>query len=132
MLRGSVAREGHGHAPATSPVGHRLPTCATRGPEPTANREDTQVDNLCYGAGRMPAAEADGAGKRASPRQSMLQLLVAEAVWLVGGEAESLLAAPLVDLEVAFADVDVTISLEGDDVRRQSVEEPAVVGDHHH
>ena len=116
-------------------------------PEPTANREDTQVENLCYesrdadshrlktcatGPAGCRPAEADGAGRMASPRQSMLQLLVAEAVWLVGGEAESLLAAPLVDLEVAFADVDVTISLEGDDVRRQSVEEPAVVGDHHH
>ena len=67
----------------------------------------------------------------ARPRELMRELLVAEAVRLVGGEAESLLPASLVDLEVALADVDVTVSFEGDDVRRQPVEEPAIVGNHH-
>ena len=62
----------------------------------------------------------------------MLKLLVAEAVGLVGCHPLTLATVDFVGLEVSFADVDVAVSLEGDDVGGQAIEEPPVVGDDHH
>ena len=59
-----------------------------------------------------------------------MNLLVPKAVWFVGVGPEAFLAAPLINLKVSFADMDVAVPLEGNDVSRQPVEEPAVVGDH--
>ena len=59
----------------------------------------------------------------------MRELLVPEAVRFVATEALALAAAPLVDLKVALADVHVAIPLKGDDMRGESVQKPAIVGD---
>ncbi len=63
---------------------------------------------------------------------SVLQLLVPEAVRLVGVDAEAFAALLFVGLEVAFAPVDVAVAFEGEDVRGDAVQKPAVVADHDH
>ena len=62
----------------------------------------------------------------------MLELLVAKPMGLIGPDALPLAPVLFVGLEVALADVHITISFEGDDVRRQAIEKPAIVRDHHH
>src|SRR3954467_15206007 len=59
------------------------------------------------------------------------QPLVLEPVRLIGGDAQTLLPLLLVGLKVPFAPVDVAFALEGQDVRSDAVEEPAVVADDH-
>ena len=53
--------------------------------------------------------------------RSMNQFLVFEAVGFVGGLAEAAAAFFFVGLEVAVADVDVTVTFEGDDVGGDAV-----------
>src|SRR5690242_4300581 len=60
------------------------------------------------------------------------QLLVADAMRLVGLLAEPRLAVGLVGLEVALEETHHGLALEGEDVGGDTVQEPAVVGDHHH
>src|SRR5579885_2897724 len=66
-------------------------------------------------------------GARSSPGQG----LVADTVWLVGLGAEAALPIGLVVLVVALEPHDLAVALEGEDVGRDAVEEPAVVADHH-
>src|SRR5690606_12140068 len=40
--------------------------------------------------------------------------------------------AALINFKVAFAPVQLAVAFEGQDVRRQTIEEPAVVRGHHH
>ena len=60
----------------------------------------------------------------------MLQLLVLDAVGLVGFDAETLTALGLVGVEIAFAPADEAVALEGQNVRGHAVQKPAVVGNH--
>ena len=60
----------------------------------------------------------------------LLEFLVLEAVGRIGVDAQALAALRFVNLEVAFAPVDVAVALEREDVRREAVEEPAVVAHH--
>src|ERR1700675_3431530 len=55
--------------------------------------------------------------------------LVAEAVRLVGGGAEALLAVGFVVLVVALEPLDTALALEGQHVRGDRVEEPAIVAE---
>src|SRR5262245_65759394 len=55
--------------------------------------------------------------------------LVADAVGLLGGGAETLLPISLVVLVVAFEPHDPALALEGEHVGRDAIEEPAVVAD---
>ena len=48
---------------------------------------------------------------------------------LVGGDAEALLALLFVGLKIAFAPVHVAVTFEGQNVRGDAVEEPAIVAD---
>src|SRR6202035_3889475 len=58
--------------------------------------------------------------------------LVRDPVRPVGSSAEQLVAALLVGLEVALEPRHLRIALEREHVRRDAVEEPAVVRDHDH
>src|SRR5690348_11190705 len=57
--------------------------------------------------------------------------LVADAVRLIGVDAEPLLALGLVGLVVPLAPDDLALPLEREDVGHDAVEEPAVVADDH-
>jgi hypothetical protein len=57
------------------------------------------------------------------------QLAVRDPMWAHGGVAEGLSAPLLVLGEVAVEEGDLGVALEGEDVRGDAVEEPAVVGD---
>ena len=59
------------------------------------------------------------------------QRLVLDAVRLVGIGAEPAMAIRLVVGEVALEPLDVAVALEREDVRRDAIEEPAIVADHH-
>src|SRR3954451_19762742 len=59
------------------------------------------------------------------------ELLVGDAVRAVGLGAELVAAPRLVGLEVALEPRDLRVALEGEYVRGDPVEEPAVVGDDH-
>ena len=61
-----------------------------------------------------------------------MDFLVAEPMGLIGVGSQPLFAALLIDVEIAFADMHIAITLKGDDVRRQPIEKPPVVRDHHH
>src|SRR5581483_8571827 len=67
----------------------------------------------------MSARESGGARQR----------LVADAVGLVGLRAETLVTVRLVVAEVALEPHDLRVPLEREHVRRDAVEEPAVVAD---
>src|ERR1700760_3444748 len=58
------------------------------------------------------------------------QLLVGEAMGAVGLGAELLVAEALVGLEVALEPADLRVTLEGQDMGGDAVQEPAIVGDH--
>ena len=60
---------------------------------------------------------------------AVLEFFIAEALRFVCALADPLAALFFVGLEIAFAPVDVAVAFEGQDVRRQPVEEPAVVAD---
>ena len=62
----------------------------------------------------------------------VLQLLVTESMRPIGTDPLPLASILLVRLKVALADMDIPISLEGDDMGRQPIEKPAIVRDHHH
>ena len=64
-------------------------------------------------------------------RHARWQLLVRDAVRAVGLGAEQLAAVLLVGLEVALEPRDLRVALEREDVRRDAVQEPAIVGDDH-
>src|ERR1700676_2526016 len=72
-----------------------------------------------------------GPGARAPTRSSLGEPLVADAVRLIGLGAEAPPAVGLVGLVVALEPDDLGIALEGEDVRGDAIEEPAVVADHH-
>ena len=76
-------------------------------------------------AGRLVAGTGHG-GSAGSLRD---QPLVPDPVRLVGGGAELLVAERLVVAEVALEPADLAVALEGEDVGRDPVEEPAVVAD---
>jgi hypothetical protein len=59
----------------------------------------------------------------------LTQLFVSKSLRLVGTLAETLTTLGLVGFEIALTPVDVTISFEGEDVRRQAIQEPAVMAD---
>src|SRR5689334_16118245 len=59
------------------------------------------------------------------------QLLVLDSVGLVGGLAQFLAALLHVGLVVALEPAHLPFPFEGEDVRGDAVEEPAVVADHH-
>jgi hypothetical protein len=61
----------------------------------------------------------------------MLQLLIPKPLRLVRRLAHSLATLFLVRLEIPFAPVDVAVAFEGQNVRRQAIQEPAVVADDH-
>src|SRR4051794_8885876 len=71
------------------------------------------------------------ARRRGGKQASSDELLVLDAVWLIGSGAELAVAEFLVLGEVAFEPADLAVALEGEDVRRDPVEEPAVVADDH-
>jgi len=58
------------------------------------------------------------------------QALATDAVGLVGGCAELLVAERLVVGHVAPEEAHLAVAFEGQDVRRDAVQEPAVVADH--
>ena len=57
--------------------------------------------------------------------------LVLEAMWLVGIDAQFLLAERFVVLEVAFKPTDLGVAFEGQHVGADPVEEPTIVGNHY-
>ena len=59
------------------------------------------------------------------------QRLVFQPVWTFGVVTEPLAALDFVHFVVALEPDDVGVSLEGEDVGRDPVEEPAIVADHH-
>ena len=61
----------------------------------------------------------------------MLQFLVTNAMRLSGINAQPLAALLLVGFKVAFAPMDVAVSLERQDVRGNTVQEPPIVRDHY-
>ena len=61
----------------------------------------------------------------------MRDLLVLEAVRLIRLGTEAALSVGLVRLIVALEPDDVAVALEREHVRREAVEEPAIVGDDH-
>ena len=52
-------------------------------------------------------------------------------MWLVGLHTYSIAALSFVRLKVSFAPVNVTVTLESQNVRRDSIEEPSIVRDYH-
>src|SRR5882757_1489570 len=62
--------------------------------------------------------------------QSPRQFAVADAMRLIGCGAEALLPVGLVVLVVALEPDDAAVALECEHVRRDAIEEPAVVADH--
>src|SRR5947209_12776614 len=81
----------------------------------------------------VPAAGAGaGGGVRTVLMRSarlLAKLLILYAMRLVGGGAEAGVPLLLIDLVVALAPDDAAVALEGEHVRRNAVEEPAVVRD---
>src|SRR5689334_18782649 len=68
----------------------------------------------------------------ACPRSSSaFEPLELDAVRLDRGFAEAALLVLLIGFEVALEPFDVAVALEGEDVRRQAIEEEAIVADHH-
>src|SRR5262249_22113607 len=63
---------------------------------------------------------------RNSPR---IRVLVVDPVRAVGGGTEALVVVCFVDLVIPFTPVDAAVSLEGQDVRGETIEKPAVVTD---
>ena len=63
-------------------------------------------------------------------RKLSAELLVLDAVGLIGAGAEFLLASCFVLAEVSFEPADMAVALERQHVRGDTVEEPAIVGDH--
>ena len=61
----------------------------------------------------------------------MLQLLILKPLWLVGGNAETFAALLFVGLVIPFAPMDVGVSFKGENMGSDSVEEPAIMADHH-
>src|SRR5207247_3859397 len=81
-----------------------------------------------------PALCAPGGAARPRFTRTLLggrELLVAQAVRLLGVGAETALAVRLVVLVVAFEPHHAALVLEREHVRRDPIEEPAVVADHH-
>ena len=68
-------------------------------------------------------------GRRRGAASAPHQWLVAKAVGLVGLDAQTLLAIRLVVAEVALPPTHLGVTLEGQDVGGDAVEEPAVVAD---
>ena len=60
----------------------------------------------------------------------MLKLFVAEAMRFVCVDAQPLVPLTLVCFKVALTDVHVTVSLKRNDVRRETIQKPAIVRDH--
>src|SRR5688572_18670547 len=75
----------------------------------------------------LPHCDSVPGNTRPLPRQ----FLVPNPVWLIGLLAQSLLPLRLVNLVVALAPDRLAVSLKCQNVRRDAVEEPAVVADHH-
>ena len=59
----------------------------------------------------------------------LLEAFVAKPLWLVRRNAESFSTLLFISLEGSFAPMNVTITLECEDVRGQAVQEPTVVAD---
>src|SRR5579864_6164161 len=86
-----------------------------------------------------PRAPSPGVGKKCtgqepggSPcRLGLGEALVADAVRLVGLGAEAPVTVGFVGLVVALEPGDLGVALEGQDVRGDAIEEPAVVADDH-
>ena len=67
---------------------------------------------------------------RLGRRLGIREFLVSETLRFIGGDSQAFAALLFVSVEVSFAPVDVSIPFEGEDMGCDSVEEPAVVGDH--
>jgi hypothetical protein len=77
---------------------------------------------------KPPCVGADSGRVRA---RSASELLVADTVRLIRGHTELAVAVFLVFGEVALEPADDAVAFEREDVRRDPVEEPPVVADHH-
>src|SRR5205823_5333661 len=104
--------------------GHPRPDALRRAPSPAGARQPgsaTRSVGTC-----VPTRSV---GTRRDTRALARQFLVADAVRLIGLDAQALLALRLVHLVVALAPHRLAVALEGEDVRGDAVEEPAVVAD---
>src|SRR6478735_12113682 len=79
------------------------------------------------------ARTAHGAmGSRHSPPPcSSCQLLVLDSMWLRCAVAVATFVVGGIFLVVAFEEHQLRVAFEGEDVRGDAIEEPAIVGDHH-
>ena len=59
------------------------------------------------------------------------QLSVFDAMWLVGIGAETTMFVGLVVSIVTFKPIDLAVALKGEHVRGDTIEEPAIMRDHH-
>src|SRR5688572_20098122 len=84
---------------------------------------------ISAGSTRSRAA-ASSCAPRSLDRLLRTDRLVLDAVRLVRVGAEAALAVGFVVLEVAFEPLDVRVAFESEDVRRDAIEEPAIVADH--
>src|SRR5437764_15437954 len=96
---------------------------------PSAGSVVGQASSLARG----PGASEDACPTTRGPSGLSLavQLPVLDPVRLLGVDAQALLALGLVHLVVALAPDRLAVALERQDVRRDAVQEPAVVADHH-
>src|SRR6185436_18417962 len=88
---------------------------------------------FCNGGatGETPAWRPGSRGRGAAGRSGRRELLVADAVRLVGLGAQAALAVGLVRLVVALEPDHLGFPIEGEDVGGDAVQEPAVVADDH-
>src|SRR6188474_2779999 len=78
-----------------------------------------------------PTAPPPMIATRVVTGRSRHEALVPDAMRLVCRRPELLMSEGLVVADVALEEADLRVAFEGEDVRRDPVEEPAVVADHH-
>src|SRR5512138_860075 len=104
----------------------RRARCGT--PSPTRS-PGSSARACCRSVSPFPRRPAQASRRAADLAR---QRLVLDAVRLVGGRAEAAVAVFLVGLVVALEPHHLAVALEGEDVRGDAIEEPAVVrGDQH-
>src|SRR5262249_42014379 len=108
------------------------PSRRRRGPRATAAVRRRRPPRAPPGTSRAALRNSNGTARTCRRRggPSARQLPVLDAVGLVGVGAEAALAVGLVVLVVALEPDDLAVALEREHVRRDAVEEPAVVADH--
>src|SRR5438105_14535464 len=80
--------------------------------------------------GRLPVCQST-ADKNVCPAPLPRQLLVTDAMRLVGFLAETLLALRFIGLVIPFTPDRFAVAFKGENMRDDAVEEPAVVADDH-